>query len=147
MLDVAYKAVDDLPPGRLARIDEDRGRIRILLDQDEPLPDVVRQLNIEVDNLMIAGNWFQLWGDEIISRDTPGCPLRVRYLVRDWVPGGPGLKEDRGVVSVYINPRQTVKEFAAAMNPITKKTLDAGRWFQLYAGEIIDAAPEELTGV
>lgn len=144
MLDVAYEAVDDLPPGRLARIDEGRGRIRVLLDKNEQLADVVRQLNIEVEQLMESSHWFQLYGDEIVSRDTPGCPLRVQYILKDWPLGEPVVTESRGVVRVYINEDQTPEQFAASMNPATKRQLEAGRWFQLFGGEIIDNSPEPM---
>ncbi|MEW2463069.1 hypothetical protein AB0872_20495 [Microbacterium sp. NPDC047426] len=147
MLDVAYEAVNDLPSGRLAEINEDRGRIRVRLDKDEPLADVVRQLNIEIDQLMSSARWFQLWGDEIVSRATPDCPLRIRYVLKDWHLDEPAVAEDRGVISVYINQDMTTEQFAAAMNPATKKQLAGGRWFQLYGGEIIDNSPEPMRQV
>ncbi|MEV8548383.1 hypothetical protein AB0L04_00810 [Streptomyces glaucescens] len=147
MLDVAYEAVDDLPPGRLAIIDEDRGLIRVRLDKTEPLADVVRQLNIEIDQLMSSAHWFQLWGNEIVCRDTPGCPLRIRYVLKDWDLEDPAVAEDRGIISVYINAGLSVEQFAAAMNPVTKRHLDAGHWFQLYAGEIIDNSPGPMSQV
>lgn len=147
MLDVAYEAVDTLPPGRLAKIEEDRGWVRVLLDKTQPLPLVVVQLNIEIDDFLNRSNWFQLWGDEIVSRATPDQPLRVRYVLLPHAPEGAGIAEDRGVVSVYVNEHQSVEEFAAVMNPATKQHLDSGRWFQMYAGEIIDNAPEPMSQV
>ncbi|MFE0470583.1 hypothetical protein ACFW2V_03055 [Streptomyces sp. NPDC058947] len=144
MLDVAYEAVNDLPPGRLATIDEDRGRIRVRLDESEPLERVVHQLNIEIDRLMSAAHWFQLWGDEIVSRATPGCPLRIRYVLKDWDADEAFVAEDRGVVSVYFSQKLTTKQFAVAMNKATDQLLSGGRWFQLYAGEIIDNSPESM---
>lgn len=147
MLDVTYEAINDLFPGRLAKVDEGRGRIRVRLDKNAPLADVVQKLNVEIAQLMASVRWFQLWGDEIVSHATPGRPLQIRYVLRDWVTGGPGIAEGRGVVSVYIDPGQSVEAFAAAMNPATKEQLQAGHWFQLFAGEIIDNSPEELTGV
>lgn len=147
MLDVRYMAVSDLPPGRLARIDEGRGRIRVRLDETRPLADVVRQLNIEVDDLMRHANWFQLWGDEIVSRATPDRPLQIQYVLYRGLPDGVGIGEGRGLVRVYISPRQSVKEFAAAMNPAIKGQLSGGRWFQLFGGEIIDNSPESMSQV
>lgn len=144
MLDVVYEAVDDLMPGQLADIEEDRGRVRFRLNKSKPLADVVRQLNIEVNLFLSAVRWFQLWGDEIVSRNTPGAPLRIRYVLLPGTPGGVGIAEDKGVVSVYIDPRQDTEEFAASMNPAVKDLLDGGRWFQLYAGEIIDNSPEPM---
>lgn len=144
MLDVAYEAVEDLAPGRLAAIDEDRGTIRVRLDKSRELAAVVRQLNIEIDRLMALSHWFQLWDTEIVSRDTPGRPLRIEYVFRPWVPRdiGAGVAEKRGVVRVYVCPDQTTEQFAAAMNRATEEFLAGGHWFQLYAGEIIDNSPE-----
>jgi hypothetical protein len=142
MLHVTYEAVDDLEPGRLARIDEGRGRIRILLDRHELLKDVVRQLNVEINDLMSLARWFQLWEDEIVGRDTPGSPLRVVYLLHLEQPSGAIIHEKKGLVSVRIDPAMSVAQFAAAMNPASKLFLAGGRWFQLYAGEIIDIGPE-----
>lgn len=147
MLDVAYEAVDNLAPGRLARIDEDRGTIRVRLDRSAHLPDVVRQLNVEIDQLLSSSHWFQLWQDEIVSRDTPDCSLRVEYVLCEDVPPGVGIAEDRGVVRVYIDTALRTEEFAAAMNPATKDFLAGGQWFQLFAGEIIDNSPEPMSQV
>jgi hypothetical protein len=144
MLDVTYEAVNDLPPGRLADIDEDRGRIRVRLDKTQPLADVVRQLNIEVDRLMSCATWFQLWKDEIVCRDTPDRPLRVEYLLEMKEPEGTYIEERKGLVSVYIDPALGTSGFAAAMNPATRNLLAGGQWFQLYAGEIVDNSPEPM---
>jgi hypothetical protein len=147
MLDVAYEAVDDLTPGRLARIDEERGTIRVRLDKDAPLAAVVRQLNVEIDQLMSSARWFQLWKDEIICGDTPGCPLRIEYLLEKEEDYPVCVKERKGLVSVHIDPALSAVEFAAAMNPATRQQLDGGQWFQLYAGEIIDNSPEPMPQV
>lgn len=147
MLDVAYEAVGNLEPGRLAKIDEDRGTIRVRLDRREDLEPVVRQLNIEIDDLMSSSHWFQLWGDEIVSRDTPDAPLRIQYILIPNVPNGVGVKEHKGTVRVYIGGGMTVEEFAAAMNPATTDFLAGGQWFQLYAGEIVDNGPEPMSKV
>lgn len=142
MLDVAYEAVADLPPGRLARIDEDRGRVRVLVDKNADLVDVVRQLNIEVDRFLSTSHWFQLWKDEIVSRDTPDQPLRVEYIFDVRAPGV-GMYEDRGIMHIYIHPDLDTEQFVAVMNPATKQQLSGGHWFQLYGGEIIDNGPEQ----
>lgn len=148
MLDVAYIAADDLPPGRLARIDEDRGKIRVRLDRRAPLAAVVRQLNIEIDQFLTTSHWYQLWEDEIVSRDTPKCSLRVVYRIDLRVPGPDiGIGERRGLVTVYIPPTFDTEQFAAAMNPVTKEQLAGGRWFQMFAGEIIDNSPEPMSQV
>lgn len=147
MLDVAYEAIDSLAPGRLARIDEDRGTIRVRLDKAAPLPDVVRQLNIEIDHLLSSSHWFQLWKDEIVSRATPACSLRVMYFLEQREADGVYIEERKGLVTVYIDPALRTDQFAAAMNPATKDFLNGGQWFQLYAGEIIDNSPEPMSQV
>lgn len=145
MLHVTYEAVDR--PARLAEIDEHRGRIRVVVDKDAPLAAVVQQLTAEIEQFLTTSDWFQLWKDEIISRGTPDCSLRVVYLLDPLEPGGVEVQERRGLVSVHIDPDLTVEEFAAAMNPATKTFLDGGCWFQHYAGEIIDMTPEPMTQV
>ncbi|MEH0417909.1 hypothetical protein [Streptomyces sp. B21-083] len=142
MLDVAYEAVEDLAPGRLAQIDEERGRIRIRLDRNAPLEDVVGRLNIEVDDLMRSARWFQLWKDDIVSCNSPGRPLRVEYLLECKEEDGAYVEERKGLLSVFIDPSLSVDEFAAVMNPVTEEHLAGGQWFQLYGGEIIDNSPE-----
>lgn len=148
MLDVAYIAVDDLPPGRLAQIDEDRGTIRVRVDKHAPLSDVIRKLNVEIDQFLATSHWFQLWGDEIVSRATPGCSLHVVYRLDPRVPGPEiGLGERKGHITVYIPPELTTEEFAAAMTPVSEEFLAGGRWFQMFAGEIIDNSPEPMSQV
>jgi hypothetical protein len=143
MLDVAYEAATDLAPGRLAQIDEDRGTIRVRLDKHAPLADVVRQLNTEIERLMSSSHWFQLWGTEIVSRDTPNSPLRVEYILKMKEPRGAFLEERKGLVSVFVDPALDTEQFAAAMNSATEKVLAGGHWFQLFGGEIIDNSPEQ----
>jgi hypothetical protein len=148
MLDVAYIAVEDLPVGRLAQIDEDRGTIRVRVDKNVPLPDIIRKLNIEIDRFLATSHWFQLWDDEIVSRATPGCSLHIVYRLDPRVPGPEiGLGERKGLIVVYIPPEFTTEEFAAAMNPVSEEFIAGGRWFQMYAGEIIDNSPEPMSQV
>jgi hypothetical protein len=149
MLDVAYEAVTDLPPGRLADIDEDRGRIRVRLDKHEKLADVLQQLNIAADRLLRSAHWFQLWKDEIVSRDTPDCPLRVEYVFHPKLPQDPGVLvwEDRGIVRVHVCRHLDTERFAALMNHASEEFLAGGQWFQLYGGEIIDNSPEPMSRI
>lgn len=142
MLDVTYEAVDDLPAGRYADIRETRGRVHIRLDRTQPIATVVRQLNIEIEDLLASATWFQLWGDEIVSRATPDAPIRIRYALLPGAPKGAGIAEDKGLLSFYINPDQDTEQLAASLNPAVARLLAGGRWFQLYAGEIIDHSPE-----
>jgi hypothetical protein len=146
-LDVAYEAVDSLPSGRLAKIDEDRGRIRVRLNKKAPLTDVVVELNIEIDRLMRSERWFQLWKDEIVSCNTPGRPLRIVYLLEKKEERGAYVEERKGLLTVYIDPALDTEAFVAVMNPVTEQHLDAGHWFQLYAGEIIDNSPGPMSQV
>ncbi|MFK4869045.1 hypothetical protein ACI3K4_27905 [Streptomyces sp. CSMPJR101] len=148
MLDVAYIATTDLPTGRLAQIDEDRGSIRIRVDKNALLPDVIRKLNAEMDHFLATSQWFQLWKDEIVSRASPGCSLRIVYRLDPRAPGlDIGVGERRGLIIVYIPPALDTEQFAALMNPVSKQFLAGGRWFQLYAGEIIDNSPEPMSRV
>lgn len=147
MLDVAYVAVDDLAPGALARIDEDRGRIRVRLDRNAPLAGVIRELNIEIDVLMRSARWFQLWKDEIVSCNTPDKPLRIEYLLECKEPDGAYLEERKGLLSIFVDPTLSTEGFAAVMNPVTDTHLAGGQWFQLYGGEIIDNSPEPMSQV
>lgn len=147
MLHVTYEAVGDFEPGRLASIDEDRGTVQVRVDKDATLKDVVRQLNVEILKFLSSSDWFQLWKDEIVCRDTPGRPLQVVYLLEKKVPNTVWIEEKRGLVSVYIDPVLDVEHFAAVMNPATRDFLSGGQWFQLFAGEIIDMSPETMSGV
>ena len=145
MLQVTYEAV--ARPDRVAAVDEERGSIRVTVDKTAPLPLVVQHLNRELERFLATSDWFQLWRDEIVSRGTPDCSLRVVYLLDGLEPGGVEIQERRGLVSVHIDPDLSVEEFAAAMNPGTKEFLDGGCWFQQYAGEIIDMSPESMSQV
>ena len=147
MLHVTYEAADDLEPGRLATIDEDRGELLIRLDKTQPLARVIRQLNVEWEQFLSRADWFQLWGKEIVSRHTPDRPLRVQFILVPGFSQSIGIGEDRGVVPVYVAAGMTTAQFAASMNPAVRDFLDRGRWFQLYAGEIIDHSPEPVSRV
>lgn len=142
MLDITYEAVNDLAPGQTVAIAEDRGKIRVRLDEDAPLHHVLDRLNTEMDKLLATGHWFQLWQDEIVSRSTPGTPIRIRYIPRRLSDDPVVLCEGKGILTYYVNPAVDVREFAAAITRVVKSLLDGGQWFQMYAGEIIDNSPE-----
>ena len=142
MLHVTYEAVDDLTPGRLVHVDEARGQIRVTLDAHAPLRDVVRKLNIEIDQLMAAGHWFQWWKNEVICRETPGSPLRIDYLLHRLISGTTVALENKGIIEFHIDPALGTEQFAASINAAVGSLLAGGQWFQLYAGEIIDNSPE-----
>lgn len=145
MLHVTYEAA--YGPDRVAEVDEERGTIRVIVDQSAPLGLVVQHLNDKMKRFLATSDWFQLWRDEIVSRGTPDLTLSVVYLLDPLEPGGVQVQERRGLVSVHIDPDLSVTEFAAAMNPATKQFLDGGCWFQQYAGEIIDNSPEPMSRV
>lgn len=147
MLHVIYEAAEDLEPGRLARIDEERGRVHITVDKFAPLRQVIRQLNIEMDQFLQSAEWYQLWGKEIASRHNPDAPLQLEYIPLPGAPDGAAITEDKGVVHVYVDPDQTTEQFVAAANPAVKDFLDGGCWFQLYAGEIIGHIPAPMSQV
>lgn len=142
MLHVIYEAAEDLEPGRLARIDEDRGSVTIKVDKYAPLDAVIRQLNIEMADFLARADWYQLWGKEIASRHNPTAPLRVEYIFLPGAPDGVAIRESKGELHVYVEPEQTVVQFAAAANEAVRDLLAGGCWFQQFAGEIIDHSPE-----
>jgi hypothetical protein len=147
MLDVTYEAVDDLPPGRFVRIDEDHGRVEILLDRRAPLADVVRQFNIEIYGMVRSARWFQWWDDEIVSYNTPGRPLRIEFILERKEYRGVVFEERKGHLKAFVDPDIDVPRFAAVMNPLTGEHLAGGRWFQLYGGQIHDVSPEPMSQV
>jgi hypothetical protein len=147
MLQVTYEAVDDLEPGRIARIDEDRGAISVKVDKREPLSRVIKQLNVEMAQFLARADWYQLWRDEIVSRHTPNRPLRVEFILVPGFSESIAIGEGRGVVPIYVAAGMTTVQFAASMNPAVQDFLDSGRWFQLFAGEIIDHGPEPMSKV
>lgn len=147
MLHVTYEAADDLEPGRVATIEEDRGELLIRLDKTQPLKRVIRQLNMEWAQFLSRADWFQLWHDEIISRHTPDRPLRVEFTLVPGFSNSLAIGEGRGLVPVYVSAGMTTAQFAASMNPAVQDFLDRGCWFQLFAGEIIDHSPESMSQV
>jgi hypothetical protein len=145
LLSVTYEATEHLEPGRLARVDEGRGTVTIMVDKTQPLRAVIRQLNIEMSHFLARADWYQLWGTEIASRHNPAAPLRVEYIFLPGAPKGVGIHEDKGEVHIYVEPEQDVTQFAAAATEAARSVLDGGCWFQLYAGEIIDHSPEPVS--
>lgn len=148
MLKVTYKAVTDLPSGRLVDIDEGGGRVDIRFDETAPLADVVAQFNIEIDRMVRSARWFQFWDDgEIVSCNTPRKPLRIEFILERKEHRGVIFEERKGDLKAYVDPDIDVSRFAAVMNPLSAKHLSGGRWFQLYGGEIMDASPESMSKV
>ncbi|MFF9240042.1 hypothetical protein ACF1AL_14580 [Streptomyces sp. NPDC014801] len=147
MLHVTYEAAEDLEPGRLARIEEDRGRLCVKLDKFAPLAAVLDQLNVEMAHFLERADWYQLWGSEIASRHNPKAPIRLEFIPLPGAPNGAAIFEELGTVHIYVEPTLNVEQFVAALNPAVKDFLASGCWFQLYAGEIIDHNPESMSQV
>lgn len=147
MLDITYEAVPDLTPGQVVDVTEDRGQLRVRLDQDAPLLCVLERLNVEIAELLATGHWFQLWRDEIISSATPGCPLCIRFIPLRLDDDPVVLFEGRGILKYYVDPGIDVRHFAASITRVVRSLLDGGQWFQMYAGEIIDHSPEPVIKV
>jgi hypothetical protein len=142
MLDVTYEA-EVLTDGRAAVLLEDRGHIAIRVDSEAPLSVVLLELNGEFARLLRKRTWFQVWEGEVISYASPGS-LRIIFILDRAEPDGIEMRETRGLVTVHVDPDLTPVELAAVMNPAVRQLLDAGRWFQLYAGEVIDMCPASL---
>jgi hypothetical protein len=148
LLNVTYEAVEDLAPGRLAKIDEARGTVTVSLDKNAPLTDVMRQLNTEMRQFLARADWYQLWGTEIASRHNPQAPLSLEFIFYPGpMPAPVWIREDKGEVHIWVEPGHTVEEFVAAINPAVQDFLDGGCWFQLYAGEIIDRTSHPMSRI
>lgn len=143
MLDVTYE-VGVLAQGRAAALVEDRGRVAVRIAPDAPLSVVLLELNGEVAKLLSKCSWFQVWDGEVVSYASPGS-LRVVFLLDRKEPDGIELRERRGLLTVHVDPDLTPAELAAVLNSTSLQLLDAGRWFQLYAGEVIDMCPASLS--
>lgn len=147
MLHVTYEAVDDLPHGKPVAVDEGGGRVSVRFKHDAPLPDVVREFNIEVDRMVRSARWFQLWDDEIVSSNSPGHPLRIEFILKKKEPRGVVFEERKGDLKAFVDPSIDAASFAAVMNKLTAQHLSGGRWFQLYGGEIHDVSPGSMSKV
>lgn len=149
MLRVIYKAVDDLEPGRLADFSEDRGCVLVRVAKGSQPEDYVRALNEEMQRFLDNSSWFQLWRDQILSRNHPEFALDVTFRLDDLGPGeGVKIRELKGTVDIRVERGLPVEAFVAAINPAIVEFLDGGQWFQLFGGEIVDiASPDSMSEV
>ncbi|MGW4603666.1 hypothetical protein ACWENS_10395 [Streptomyces sp. NPDC004532] len=152
MLRVEYEATDDLEPGQAVQIDEDRGLIRVRVDKSLDAPAYTAALNEELDRFLSEAEWFQVRKDQILSPQHPDKPVRVVYRI-DQVgelddEAAIEIREGMGLVLILVDPTASVERFVAAMNPAIVKFLSGGRWFQFFAGEIVDmTSPESVSRV
>jgi len=151
MLRVVYEAADDLEPGQLVAIGEDRGIITVRIRRTADAFDYTRALTEELDKFLAGAEWFQLWKAKIVSPQSTDCPVRVVYVldldgdldVDEFVE----IKEHHGLVKILVDPDADVDVFVAALNPAIKKFLSGGHWFQHWQGEIVDMTSPDTVDV
>ena len=151
MLRVVYEAADDLKPGQLVAISEDRGIITVRIRRTADAFDYTRALAEEMDKFLAGAEWFQLWKSTITSPQSDECPVRVVYVldldgdlkVGEFVK----IRERQGLVKITVDPDADVNVFVAALNSAIEKFLSGGQWFQLWRGEIVDMASPETMNV
>ena len=152
MLRVEYEATNDLEPGRLVQIDEDRGLLRVRIARGLEAPEYTAALNEELERFLSQAEWFQVRRDKILSPKHPEMPVRVVYrLDREGeLDEGEALaiREGMGLVEILVDPTADVDWFCAAINPAIVEFLSGGRWFQFFGGEIVDmTSPESMSEV
>lgn len=141
MLRVVYEAADDLKPGQLVTIGEDRGIITVRIRRTADAFDYTRALTEELDKFLAGAEWYQLWKSTIVSPQSTDCPVRVVYVldldgeldVDEFVE----IKEHQGLVKIMVDPEATVDAFVAVLNPAIERFLSGGQWFQHWQGEIV----------
>ncbi|HEY9370430.1 hypothetical protein [Streptomyces sp.] len=145
MLRVVYEAAEDLKPGQLVAIGEDRGIITVRIRRTADTPTYTRALNGELEKFLATSEWFQLRKDKIVSPQSTECPVRVVYVLDDDLGAGEvvEIREHLGLVKIKVRPDADVDRFVAALNPAIKTFLDAGHWFQHWQGEIVDMTSPE----
>lgn len=138
MLRVVYEATE-LEPGRLASIQESRGRVDITLRRGATADEYIPPLNEELRGFVGRCGWFQIWRGQIISADSPDSPLTVRYEADSTVDrrAGVQIREHRGVVRLHVCPDLLAEDLVKALNPAIEQFLAGGQWFQLWEGEIV----------
>jgi hypothetical protein len=152
MLRVTYEAADDLQPGRLVDIEEDRGLIRVRIDQTLQAPDYTAALNTELARFLTRAEWFQLWKDQIVSPKDVDSPVRVVYQLDEFGELEFGdvveIREHKGLVRILVYPDADVDQFVSGLNPAIRELLDGGQWFQHWRGEIVDmTSPETMSRI
>lgn len=152
MLRVEYEATDDLEPGRQVQVEEDRGLIRVRIDQTLKAPAYTLALNGELERFLARSEWFQLWKDQIVSPKDTESPVRVLYRIDQLGEldddDAVEIREHKGLVEMLVDPTADAHRFVAALNPAIKKFLAGGQWFQHWRGEIVDmTSPESVSQV
>ncbi|WP_069883460.1 hypothetical protein [Streptomyces luteocolor] len=145
MLRVIYEAVEDLQPGRLAEISEQRGGTRVRVARWARIEDYIHALNMEMAAFLDRSQWFQLWRDEIVARSGGTVQLSVIFSIHDLDPGDyVVIRETKGLVDIQVERTATVDQFVHAVNPAIEEFLAGAQWFQLWQGEIVDMdSPED----
>jgi hypothetical protein len=141
MLHVVYEAADDLKPGQLVAIGEDRGIITVRIRRTADAFDYTRALTEELDKFLAGAEWFQLWTSTIVSPQSTDCPVRVVYVLDldgDLDDGEfVKIREHQGLVRITVDPEADVDLFVAVLNPAIERFLSGGQWFQHWQGEIV----------
>lgn len=139
MLRVVYEPTRSLKAEQIVEIRESRGQIEIKIDADAPPERYTEALTAALTEFLARCNWFQVWRGEILSANSPGSPLRVKYEVDDLVGEKKVLevREMRGLVRVHVSRTADPVKFAGVLNPASEMFLAGGQWFQLWEGEII----------
>lgn len=139
MLHVVYRTVEDLAPGQLVEIVEDRGRIDVLLRDGVDIEPITHALNAALEHFLAHCGWFQIWRGRVISAASPESPLSVQYVIDpevDWRQCVQ-VRESQGTVRVHVCPDSSVKHFARVLTKSTEQFLAGKQWFQLWQGEIV----------
>lgn len=147
MLRVVYAAAEDLEPGQMVAIGEDRGIITVRIRRAAHAREYTAALNGELERFLAGVEWFQLWKDKIVSPQSADCPVRVVYVLDldgelddgEFVE----IREHQGLVKILVDPAADVDLFVAALNPTIETFLSGGQWFQLWQGEIVDMTSPE----
>lgn len=137
MLRVVYKATY-LGPGMLTDWRESRGRVEIRVARGTNASQYVPSLNDTLRDLLSRAHWFQIWEGEVVSVDSPDCPLRVTYELSRLTPAPLlDIREHKGHVAVHVPPSASAEELVQVLNPSLEEFLAGGQWFQLWRGEIV----------
>ncbi|MFZ3592236.1 hypothetical protein [Streptomyces sp. BH104] len=145
MLRVVYE-VADLDGTAKSDWREDRGLVRIRIARGARPEDFVASLNGTLLDFLETAEWYQAWDGEVVSIDSPGCPLRVTFELSRLSPAPPvEIRERKGRVTLRVSPTASGEEFVRALNPSIEEFLAGGQWFQLWHGEIVTMdSPGEL---
>ncbi|MFJ8016177.1 hypothetical protein [Streptomyces sp. NPDC096339] len=98
MLNVTYELADNLGYGMPVEVHETRGSVRIRLDRNATLEEIVACLNPVIAEVLAGGQWFHVWKGEIVTVDSPEDPRDGGTVARlhrgPLVQEGPRRPED-----------------------------------------------------